>query len=201
MSNLLETFEKQQIEKLTSKKRVPAFRPGDTLKVTVRITEGSKSRLQAFEGVCIARKNNSVNSNFTVRKISHGEGVERVFPLFSPLVEKIEVVRKGDVRRAKLYYLRELSGKKARIADKDRGDEADQYEYIEEAPPVEETKTADTDTNAAEEPKAEEVEAKQAETKAEEAEAKPAEESKAEAADESSKEEEKAAENKSDDNK
>ena len=201
MSNLLETFEKQQIEKLTSKKRVPAFRPGDTLKVTVRITEGSKSRLQAFEGVCIARKNNSVNSNFTVRKISHGEGVERVFPLFSPLVEKIEVARKGDVRRAKLYYLRELSGKKARIADKDRGDEADQYEYIEEAPPVEETKTADTDTNAAEEPKAEEVEAKQAETKAEEAEAKPAEESKAEAAEESSKEEEKAAENKSDDNK
>ena len=201
MSNLLETFEKQQIEKLTSKKRVPAFRSGDTLKVTVRITEGSKSRLQAFEGICIARKNNSVNSNFTVRKISHGEGVERVFPLFSPLVEKIEVVRKGDVRRAKLYYLRELSGKKARIADKDRGDEADQYEYIEEAPPVEETKTADTDTNAAEEPKAEEVEAKQAETKAEEAEAKPAEESKAEAAEESSKEEEKAAENKSDDNK
>ena len=201
MSNLLETFEKQQIEKLTSKKRVPAFRPGDTLKVTVRITEGSKSRLQAFEGICIARKNNSVNSNFTVRKISHGEGVERVFPLFSPLVEKIEVVRKGDVRRAKLYYLRELSGKKARIADKDRGDEADQYEYIEEAPPVEETKTADIDTNAAEEPKAEEVEAKQAETKVEEAEAKPAEESKAEAAEESSKEEEKAAENKSDDNK
>jgi large subunit ribosomal protein L19 len=201
MSNLLETFEKQQIEKLTSKKRVPAFRPGDTLKVTVRITEGSKSRLQAFEGICIARKNNSVNSNFTVRKISHGEGVERVFPLFSPLVEKIEVVRKGDVRRAKLYYLRELSGKKARIADKDRGDEADQYEYIEEPPPVEETKTADTDTNAAEEPKAEEAEAKQAETKAEEAEAKPAEESKAEAAEESSKEEEKAAENKSDDNK
>ena len=201
MSNLLETFEKQQIEKLTSKKRIPAFRPGDTLKVTVRITEGSKSRLQAFEGICIARKNNSVNSNFTVRKISHGEGVERVFPLFSPLVEKIEVVRKGDVRRAKLYYLRELSGKKARIADKDRGDEADQYEYIEEAPPVEETKTADTNTNAAEAPKADEVEAKQADTKAEEAEAKPAEESKAEAADESSKEEEKAAENKSDDNK
>ena len=201
MSNLLQTFEKKQIEKLTGKKRIPTFRTGDTLKVTIRITEGDKSRLQAFEGMCIARKNNSVNSNFTVRKISHGEGVERVFPLFSPLVEKIEVVRKGDVRRAKLYYLRELSGKKARIADKDRGDEADQYEYIEEAPPVEETKTADTDTNAAEEPKAEEVEAKQAETKAEEAEAKPAEESKAEAADESSKEEEKAAENKSDDNK
>jgi len=200
MSNLLETFEKQQIEKLTSKKRVPAFRPGDTLKVTVRITEGSKSRLQAFEGICIARKNNSVNSNFTVRKISHGEGVERVFPLFSPLVEKIEVVRKGDVRRAKLYYLRELSGKKARIADKDRGDEADQYEYIEEAPPVEETKTADTDTNAAEEPKAEEAEAKQAETKAEEAEAKPAENLKQKLQRNLVKRG-KAAENKSDDNK
>ena len=200
MSNLLETFEKQQIEKLTSKKRVPAFRPGDTLKVTVRITEGSKSRLQAFEGICIARKNNSVNSNFTVRKISHGEGVERVFPLFSPLVEKIDVVRKGDVRRAKLYYLRELSGKKARIADKDRGDEADQYEYIEEAPPVEEIKTADTDTKPVEEPKAQDAEAKQEETKVEE-EAKPAEESKEEAAEESSKEEEKAAENKSDENK
>ena len=149
MSNLLEKFEKQQIEKLTSKKRIPAFRPGDTLKVTVRITEGSKSRLQAFEGVCIARKNNSVNSNFTVRKISHGEGVERVFPLFSPIVEKIDVIRKGDVRRAKLYYLRDLSGKKARIADRDRGDEADQYEFIEETP-AEEAK-------AAEEPKAEEV--------------------------------------------
>ena len=200
MSNLLETFEKQQIEKLTSKKRVPAFRPGDTLKVTVRITEGSKSRLQAFEGICIARKNNSVNSNFTVRKISHGEGVERVFPLFSPLVEKIDVVRKGDVRRAKLYYLRELSGKKARIADKDRGDEADQYEYIEEAPPVEEIKTADTDTKAVEEPKAQDAEAKQEETKVEE-EAKPAEESKEEAAEESSKKEEKAAENKSDEKK
>tara|TARA_B100000674_G_C37669794_1_gene836489 strand:+ start:246 stop:845 length:600 start_codon:yes stop_codon:yes gene_type:complete len=132
MSNLLDTFEKQQIERLTSKKRIPAFRAGDTLKVTVRITEGSKSRLQAFEGICIARKNNSVNSNFTVRKISHGEGVERVFSLFSSIVEKIEVIRKGDVRRAKLYYLRKLSGKKARIADRDRGDEADQYEYIEE---------------------------------------------------------------------
>ena len=164
MSNLLEKFEKQQIERLTSKKRIPAFRPGDTLKVTVRITEGSKSRLQAFEGICIARKNNSVNSNFTVRKISHGEGVERVFPLFSPIVEKIDVVRKGDVRRAKLYYLRDLSGKKARIADRDRGDEADQYEFIEEAPveeaPVEEAKPA-------EEPKAEEALAEEVKPKEE----------------------------------
>ena len=170
MSNFLEKYEKQQIEKLTSNKRIPAFRPGDTLKVTVRITEGSKSRLQAFEGVCIARKNNSVNSNFTVRKISHGEGVERVFPLFSPIVEKIDVVRKGDVRRAKLYYLRDLSGKKARIADRDRGDEADQYEFIaevpvEEATPVEESKTEEA--KSAEESKVEEAPAEEAHPKEE----------------------------------
>ena len=159
MSNLLETFEKKQIERLTSKKRIPTFRPGDTLKVTLRITEGSKSRLQAFEGICIARKNNSVNSNFTVRKISHGEGVERVFSLFSPIVEKIEVIRKGDVRRAKLYYLRELSGKKARIADKDRGEEADQYEFIEEDQPIEQTKPEESESKPAEEVKPEEVQA------------------------------------------
>ena len=134
MSNLLQTFEKKQIEKLTGKKSIPTFRTGDTLKVTLRITEGDKSRLQVFEGMCIARKNNSVNSNFTVRKLSHGEGVERVFPLFGPMIEKIEVVRKGDVRRAKLYYLRDRTGKKARIADRDRGDEADQYAMIEEDP-------------------------------------------------------------------
>ena len=132
MTNVMEKFEKKQIEKLTAKKRVPAFRPGDTLKVIVKIIEGEKSRSQAFEGMCIARKNNSINSNFTVRKISHGEGVEKVFPLFSPIIEKIEVVRKGDVRRAKLYYLRDRAGKRARIADRDRGDEIDQYEFIEE---------------------------------------------------------------------
>ena len=138
MTNAIETFEKKQIEKLTGNKRVPAFRPGDTLKVTVKIIEGEKSRSQAFEGMCIARKNNSINSNFTVRKISHGEGVEKVFPLFSPIIEKIEVVRKGDVRRAKLYYLRDRTGKRARIADRDRGDEIDQYEFIEENQPPEE---------------------------------------------------------------
>ena len=132
MTTLLDTFEKKQIERLTGKKRIPTFRPGDSLKVTIRITEGDKSRLQAFEGMCIARKNNSVNSNFTVRKLSHGEGVERVFPLFSPILEKIEVIRKGDVRRAKLYYLRDRTGKSARIADRDRGDEVDQYQLIEE---------------------------------------------------------------------
>ena len=148
MTNALEMFEKKQIEKLTAKKRVPAFRPGDTLKVTVKIIEGEKSRSQAFEGMCIARKNNSINSNFTVRKISHGEGVEKVFPLFSPIIEKIEVVRKGDVRRAKLYYLRDLTGKRARIADRDRGDEIDQFEFIEENQPLEEN--TDVEVSASE---------------------------------------------------
>ena len=132
MNNLLEKFEKKQIENLTSKKRIPAFRPGDTIKVTLKITEGDKSRLQSFEGMCIARKNNSVNSKFTLRKISHGEGVERVFPLFSTNIDKIEVIRKGNVKRAKLYYLRDRTGKSARIADRDRGDEVDQYAMTEE---------------------------------------------------------------------
>ena len=178
MNNLLETFEKKQIERLTGKKRIPTFRPGDTLKVTIRITEGDKSRLQAFEGMCIARKNNSVNSNFTVRKLSHGEGVERVFPLFSPIIEKIEVIRKGDVRRAKLYYLRDLTGKRARIADRDRGDEADQYSIIEETPAEETTSNADETSAVVEQEKVEEskkAEATQVEKKEE-----PAEEVKAE---------------------
>ena len=156
MSNLLDTFEKKQIERLTGKKRIPTFRPGDTLKVTIRITEGDKSRLQAFEGMCIARKNNSVNSNFTVRKLSHGEGVERVFPLFSSIIEKIEVIRKGDVRRAKLYYLRDRTGKRARIADRDRGDEADQYAMIEEAPIEETTSNTDEASAVADQEKVEE---------------------------------------------
>ena len=164
MNNLLETFEKKQIERLTGKNRIPSFRPGDTLKVTIRITEGDKSRLQAFEGMCIARKNNSVNSNFTVRKLSHGEGVERVFPLFSPIIEKIEVIRKGDVRRAKLYYLRDRTGKRARIADRDRGDEVDQYEMIEEVSQQELNKNendSSTETNPETEPEAKEVKASQ----------------------------------------
>ena len=137
MTNLMQKFEKEQIDRLTSKKRIPAFRPGDTIKVTLKIIEGERSRLQIYEGVCIARKNNSVNSKFTVRKMSHGEGVERVFPLLSPIIDNIEVVRKGNVNRAKLYYLRDRTGKRARISDRDRGDEADQYELaeiIEEAP-------------------------------------------------------------------
>ena len=136
MVNDLEKFEKSQIEKLTSKKRIPAFRSGDAIKVTLKIIEGERSRLQAFEGVCIARKNNGLNSNFTVRKLSHGEGVERVFPLFSPLIEKIENVRKGEVRRSKIYYLRGRKGKRARIVDSNRGEEADQYSITENQKPT-----------------------------------------------------------------
>ena len=167
MNNLLEKFEKKQIENLTSKKRIPAFRPGDTIKVTLKITEGDKSRLQSFEGMCIARKNNSVNSKFTLRKISHGEGVERVFPLFSANIDKIEVIRKGNVKRAKLYYLRDRTGKSARIADRDRGDEIDQYAMTEEEPISEESsKETSIEANQTEsieqntEPKAEEEQIK-----------------------------------------
>ena len=115
--NLLQSFEKQQLNKLTEKKKNPTFRAGDTLKVMVKVVEGSRERVQAFEGVCIARKNAGINSSFTVRKISYGEGVERIFPLYSPNIE-IKVVRKGIVSRAKLYYLRGLTGKKARISEK-----------------------------------------------------------------------------------
>lgn len=114
--NIIEQLNKQTIENLG--KEIPAFKAGDSLRVHVKVREGSRERIQAFEGVCIARKNDSVNSNFTVRKISYGEGVERVFPLYSPSVDKIEVVRKGVVRRAKLYYLRDLRGRAARIAEK-----------------------------------------------------------------------------------
>ena len=136
MNNLVEKFEKKQISKLTSKKNIPTFRAGDTLRVTIKIVEGERSRLQVYEGLCIARKNNSINSKFTVRKVSHGEGVERVFPLFSPIIDKIEVIKKGDVKRAKLYYLRKRTGKSSRIAERDRGEEADQYVMTESQEPI-----------------------------------------------------------------
>jgi large subunit ribosomal protein L19 len=119
--NVIQQLEKEQIEKLTGERSVPLFAPGDTLRVKVKVVEGSRERLQAFEGVCIARRNNGLGSSFTVRKISYGEGVERVFPLYSPVIADIEVVRRGDVRRAKLYYLRELRGKRARIFEKTDG--------------------------------------------------------------------------------
>ena len=116
--NILQKFEASQVEKLTEGKTIPEFAPGDTVKVNVRIVEGNRERVQAYEGVCIARGGHGVNASFTVRKISYGEGVERVFPLLSPRIEGIEVTRRGSVRRAKLYYLRNLRGKKARITEK-----------------------------------------------------------------------------------
>ena len=118
MSYIIEQLEKEQIGKLVAARKVPEFGPGDTLRVQVKVLEGTRERLQTFEGVCIARKNAGIGSNFTVRKISFGEGVERVFPLYSPRLGGIEVVRRGDVRRAKLYYLRGRTGKAARIVEK-----------------------------------------------------------------------------------
>src|SRR6201982_2228283 len=116
MTTIIDTLNQEQIAKLNTK--APEFAPGDTLRVNVKVIEGTRERVQAFEGVCIARKNAGVNSSFTVRKISYGEGVERVFPLHSPRIASIDVVRRGDVRRAKLYYLRGRRGKAARIAEK-----------------------------------------------------------------------------------
>ncbi|MGE0226124.1 MAG: 50S ribosomal protein L19 [Acetobacteraceae bacterium] len=118
--NIIQQIEAEQIARLSGARAVPNFAPGDTLRVSVKVVEGDRTRTQAFEGVCIARSNKGLNSNFTVRKISYGEGVERVFPLYSPTIADITVVRRGDVRRAKLYYLRGRSGKSARIAEKAR---------------------------------------------------------------------------------
>jgi large subunit ribosomal protein L19 len=118
--NLLQQIEQEQVEKLAANRPVPKFEPGDTVRVGVKVVEGERERIQVFEGVCIGRKNAGVNSNFTLRKISYGEGVERVFPLYSPRVTSIQVVRRGVVRRAKLYYLRGRTGKRARIAERAR---------------------------------------------------------------------------------
>ncbi len=116
--NLIQTLEAEQVAALSEGRTIPEFRPGDTLRVGVKVVEGDRARVQMYEGVCIARANKGVNSNFTVRKISFGEGVERVFPLYSPIIDSIEVVRRGAVRRAKLYYLRGRRGKSARIAER-----------------------------------------------------------------------------------
>ncbi len=115
--NIIETLEAEQIAKLLEKRGVPDFKPGDTLKVHTKVIEGTRERIQVYEGLCIARRNAGLNSSFTVRKISFGEGVERVFPLYSPNVAEIEVTRVGKVRRAKLYYLRALRGRAARISE------------------------------------------------------------------------------------
>lgn len=119
--NVLQKFEAKQLEKLKETKEIPAFDPGDTIKVNVKVKEGTRERIQAYEGVCIAREGGGINQSFTVRKISYGEGVERVFPLWSSRVDSIEVVRRGSVRRAKLYYLRDRRGKSARITERTSG--------------------------------------------------------------------------------
>ncbi|MBB6260851.1 large subunit ribosomal protein L19 [Paenochrobactrum gallinarii] len=116
--DIISQLNAEQVAKIEEKRKLPDFQPGDTVRVMVRVTEGTRTRVQAYEGVCIARAGAGLNENFTVRKISYGEGVERVFPVYSPLVEGVEVVRRGKVRRAKLYYLRGLTGKAARIAEK-----------------------------------------------------------------------------------
>lgn len=118
MTDIIRQLEAEQAAKIEEKRKLPDFQPGDTVRVQVRVTEGTRTRVQAYEGVCIARAGAGIQENFTVRKISYGEGVERVFPVYSPIVEGVEVVRRGKVRRAKLYYLRGLTGKAARIAEK-----------------------------------------------------------------------------------
>jgi large subunit ribosomal protein L19 len=118
MVNIIEQLEKEQLEIVAAMRAVPEFQPGDTLKVNVKVVEGSRSRVQAYEGVCIARSGGGLSESFTVRKISYGEGVERVFPVYSPLIASIDVVRRGKVRRAKLYYLRDRRGKSARIVER-----------------------------------------------------------------------------------
>tara|TARA_B100000749_G_scaffold48429_1_gene34418 strand:+ start:298 stop:825 length:528 start_codon:yes stop_codon:yes gene_type:complete len=155
--NIIDEIEKEQIKEISQKRNVPEFGPGDTLKIHLKVLEGNRERIQVFEGVCIARSNKGLNSSFTVRKISNGEGVERVFPVYSPLIEKFEVVRRGDVRRSKLYYLRDRSGKKARISERrvdkvitenlektvsiKEEDSSEEAESMEKAKPAEEAKT------------------------------------------------------------
>ena len=124
--NVIQELEKEQVAKLSAGKTIPEFAPGDTVIVNVKVVEGERSRVQAYEGVCIGRAGAGLNENFTVRKISYGEGVERVFPLYSPMIDSIKVVRRGQVRRAKLYYLRGLRGKSARIVERQDHSEAAQ---------------------------------------------------------------------------
>ena len=136
--NIIEQFEKDQIKSLVKGKKIPQFHPGDTVRVKVKVREGTRERIQAFEGVCIGKKNRGLSSSFTVRKISFGEGVERVFPIFSPSIESISIVRSGQVRRAKLYYLRDLTGKKARIVERIRKKQPDLASlYIDESEEIE----------------------------------------------------------------
>ena len=169
MNEIIKDYEQSQIQQILKSSKVSDFAPGDTVKVNVKIKEGNKERVQAFQGVCIGKKNNGLNSSFTVRKISSGEGVERVFPLYSNVIDSIERVKVGDVRRAKLYYLRGLSGKKARIAERTDGRAYDDEQYvssIEETKEVSEEKNDEikSETSTNQEPQKEEIK----ETKTEE---------------------------------
>ncbi len=166
--NIIEQFEKDQIKSLVKGKKIPQFHPGDTVRVNVKVREGTRERIQAFEGVCIRKKNRGLSSSFTVRKISFGEGVERVFPIFSPSIDSISVVRSGQVRRAKLYYLRDLTGKKARIVERIRKKQPDLASlYIDESDEVVEEEVIASDEPAQDESIEVAADASQAEEKTE----------------------------------
>ena len=155
--NIIEQFERDQIKSLIKGKKIPQFYPGDTVRVNVKVREGTRERVQGFEGVCIAKKNRGLSSSFTVRKISFGEGVERVFPIFSPTIDSISVIRTGQVRRAKLYYLRDLTGKKARIVERIRKKQPDLASlYIDENEEVIEEEYLQEDAENSEELKSQE---------------------------------------------
>ncbi len=166
--NIIEQFEKDQIKSLVKGKKIPQFHPGDTVRVNVKVREGTRERIQAFEGVCIRKKNRGLSSSFTVRKISFGEGVERVFPIFSPSIDSISIVRSGQVRRAKLYYLRDLTGKKARIVERIRKKQPDLASlYIDESEEVAEEEIIASDEPAQDESIEVAADASQAEEKTE----------------------------------
>lgn len=166
--NIIEQFEKDQIKSLVKGKKIPQFHPGDTVRVNVKVREGTRERIQAFEGVCIRKKNRGLSSSFTVRKISFGEGVERVFPIFSPSIDSISIVRSGQVRRAKLYYLRDLTGKKARIVERIRKKQPDLASlYIDESEEVVEEEIIASDEPAQDENVEVAADASQAEEKTE----------------------------------
>ena len=166
--NIIEQFEKDQIKSLVKGKKIPQFHPGDTVRVNVKVREGTRERIQAFEGVCIRKKNRGLSSSFTVRKISFGEGVERVFPIFSPSIDSISIVRSGQVRRAKLYYLRDLTGKKARIVERIRKKQPDLASlYIDESEEVVEEEIIASDEPAQDENVEVTADASQAEEKTE----------------------------------
>ena len=147
MNNILENYEKTHLESLINEKTYPSFHPGDTVKVHLKVKEGEKERIQVFEGVCIAKKNAGINSSFTVRKISYGEGIERVLPLFSPQINKIELVKSGVVRRSKFYYLRKRSGKSARISEKNVFNQQDVTKIAESSPKNNKTSEGDNSIN------------------------------------------------------